>query len=590
MRKILRFILSHKILAIIILGAIVGGGYFGYQKLAENSGETKYTTAIVEKGMLISSISGSGQVSASDQVDIKPSTSGNIVYVGVASGQEVKKNTLLAQIDAREAQMSVSNAEIALENAKIDLEELLEPADALSLLQAENALYQAEVDLERAEETYSNIEVDAEETISDAYNDGYDEVSAAFFSLPDYMEDLSDVSGTEVSGERYIVLYKIILGDDSLLIQRFLGDLEEAEDLYAANLTFFGNTFKDDDRDAVYGLLNDTLETSEVILRALESARHMYDAIIIEDYSGYTDSNIIDTMRVRIKNDLSPVASIINSLEKNIETIDDTIENLPYEIKDAELALNTAREKYEDKKEALEDLKTGASDLDIRSQRNTVAQKEDALSTAKEKLADCYIRAPFDGVVAEFNVIRGDSVSSGTTVATMITNQKIAEITLNEIDAVQVKPGQKVTLTFDAIENLTVTGEVAEIDMLGTVTQGVVSYDVKIAFDIQDERVKPGMSLGASIITESKPGVLLVPSAAVKSQGDIDYVEILVDGQPQRKTVTIGSSNDTMIEIIDGLSEGDVVVTQTTTSQTNSNNNSNGMPGGDMGGMMRMMR
>jgi HlyD family secretion protein len=71
--------------------------------------------------------------------------------------------------------------------------------------------------------------------------------------------------------------------------------------------------------------------------------------------------------------------------------------------------------------------------------------------------------------------------------------------------------GQKVTMTFDAIPDLTMTGTVAEIDTLGTVTQGVVSYTVKIAFDTDNTDVKPGMTVSAMIITNTKIDVCKVP-------------------------------------------------------------------------------
>ncbi len=191
-------------------------------------------------------------------------------------------------------------------------------------------------------------------------------------------------------------------------------------------------------------------------------------------------------------------------------------------------------------------------------------------------------------MIAELNVKKGDSISSGAAIATLITKQQIAEIALNEVDAARVKIGQKATLTFDAVDNLSITGEVAEIDTLGTVSQGVVSYNVKIAFDVQDERIKPSMSVSVDIITESKRDVLLVPTSAVKSSASGSYVETLVNNQPQRKTVTTGSSNDTMIEIIDGLQENERIITQTisaSSSSTQSNSNQN-----VMGGMGRMMR
>jgi multidrug efflux pump subunit AcrA (membrane-fusion protein) len=86
---------------------------------------------------------------------------------------------------------------------------------------------------------------------------------------------------------------------------------------------------------------------------------------------------------------------------------------------------------------------------------------------------------------------------------------------------------------------------------------------------------------------------LQVPIGAVKTSVQGSYVEVLVDGAPQRKTVTTGISNDTMIEILSGLEEGEEVVTQTTSgtstsaSVSGSSNRDTG-PGGM--GVMGIMR
>ena len=151
---------------------------------------------------------------------------------------------------------------------------------------------------------------------------------------------------------------------------------------------------------------------------------------------------------------------------------------------------------------------------------------------------------------------------------------------MNEIDVAKVKTGQKVTLTFDAVSNLTITGQVAEVDAVGTVSQGVVTYIVNIAFDTQDDRIKPGMSVSAAIITEAKSNVLLVPNSAVKSQNRTSYVEIvdgddkslaltanvsgtILNNSPRRQQIEIGTASDEFTEITSGLNEGDVIVTRT---------------------------
>ena len=107
------------------------------------------------------------------------------------------------------------------------------------------------------------------------------------------------------------------------------------------------------------------------------------------------------------------------------------------------------------------------------------------------------------------------------------------------------------------------------MDIVGAVSSGVVNYTVKIGFDTDDDNVKPGMTVTANIIAEMKQEVLAIPSSAVKSQGDISYVEI-VEGNSNSLTrvgVETGISNDESIEIISGLAEGDQYVARTITSQ-----------------------
>jgi RND family efflux transporter MFP subunit len=251
-------------------------------------------------------------------------------------------------------------------------------------------------------------------------------------------------------------------------------------------------------------------------------------------------------------------------------------------IETSKQAITTADRSIIEKTESLAKLNSGADALDIQSQEISIRQKENTLADAEEKLADYYVAAPFNGIVATIDVKEGDQISSGATVSTFITKQRTAILSFNEVDAAKIKVGQKATLTFDAVDGLSLTGEVGEIDTLGTVSQGVVSYNVKIIFDTQDDRVKPGMSVNAAIITEAKPEALMVPNSAIKTDGDISYIEMFAQTMPDDQTgkgiisaippsqvqVEIGISNDESTEIISGLKEGDKIVTKTINSST----------------------
>lgn len=246
-------------------------------------------------------------------------------------------------------------------------------------------------------------------------------------------------------------------------------------------------------------------------------------------------------------------------------------------------------------KSSLESAKETNKKVGVNSEAQalTISQKELDLEVANTNLQNHFVYAPFAGILTSVNnqIKLGEQSSSNTSVATIITNQQVAEITLNEVDVAKVKIGQKANITFDAIADLNLTGTVMEIDAVGNVSQGVVTYNIRISFDHQDERIKQGMSLSVSIITDIKTDVYLLSTSGVKSDSIGNYVEVLnQEKTSEKKYITIGLSNDTQTEIVSGLSEDDNVILRTT-SKTNTNRNTQNtinMPG--MGSNVMRMR
>jgi len=586
-KKLFKFMLSHKLISFICLLAIIFGGYFGYKAISKKEEQVSYVTVAVQKGTLISSISGSGQVGASDQIDIKPKASDEVVGIFVTTGQEVKSGTLLIRLDTSDAQRAVQDAEIALETAQLQLEELLEPPDELTILQAENSLAKAK-----------QSKQEAEDNIIEGYEDAYNAVADAFFDLPTlmtglrdilYSEEIADAEPSVTQGNNITALINSTSPtyyDDRVELQKFIDIAENNYKIsrvkYNENFGNYRDASRYSEHDIIEALLEETLETLRAMAETVKGEINVLDFWV--DYRSRKDLRTFSKV-TGYQSDLKSYTSKTNSLLSSLLSIQRSFQSNRQVVLDAEYSIK-------EKELTLEDLKEGATDLEIRTKKIAIQQKENTLNTAKENLAGCYIYASFDGVVAEVSVKKGDSVSSSTKLLTIITKQEIAEITLNEIDIAKVKTGQKTTITFDAVEDLTITGDVVEVDTLGTTSQGVVTYDVKLAFDTQDERVKPGMSISVTIIIDAKQNVLMVPNSAIKYQGNVQYVQVVTDANissPQQ--VEIGISNDTHTEVISGLSEGDKVVTQTTgSSQSSSNSNSRGFSPGGGGDFMRMMR
>jgi len=245
-------------------------------------------------------------------------------------------------------------------------------------------------------------------------------------------------------------------------------------------------------------------------------------------------------------------------------------------VRDALLSVRSAEIKMRQTvKEA--DTKSEGDKLIRQTQEVALAVAKNRLADAREELADYSIRAPFAGIVTGLSVAAGDSISRSDVLASVITKEMHARVLLNEIDAANVKIGNKAELSFDAIDGKRVEGTVTKVDTIGTVSQNVVSYDVEIGFDAFEKSLKPGMSTDVEILIEEKQGVLVVPSSAVKSDDRGKYVLVPKTGvEPNQGSgaggfkdlpyrparVETGIADETMTEISAGLSEGDTFVTQ----------------------------
>lgn len=574
--------------------ALIGGGYFGYTKIFSTDGIVRYATAQVQKGTLIVSLSGSGQVSATNQLDVKPKASGEITAMYVKAGQEVGSGAILAAIDSADAQRAVRDAETALETAKLELDKALEPLDELTLLQAETSLTQAK-----------NSKQKAEDNITKAYEDGFNTVSNAFLDLPSIMTGLENtILGHTIDNQQDNITWYInqtsIQNDERDKAIRYENDVYAAYNkatlAYTKNFDSYKSASRTSDEQTIEALISETYDTTKLIAEAIKATNNFIDFV---QYA-------IELRHYQIPAAVSTQQSNISSYTGKTNSHLLSLLSIQTSLKDSRNAIVDADTTIKERELSLAQTKEGPDDLDIRAKKITIQQREDALTTAKQTLADHYVRAPFAGVIAKVSAKKGDSASAGTAVVTLVTKQKIAEVSLNEVDVAQIKVGQKATLTFDAIPDLTISGQVAEVDAVGTVSQGVVTYNIKIGFDTQDERVKTAMSASAAIVTEAKPDVLLVPNSAVKSQGGVSYVEVpdesdmsvatanvsgaIFNNPTRQKQIEIGTANDEFTEIVSGLNEGDLIVTRTiqptAAAQTQTQTQSGGLriPGLNTGG------
>jgi len=547
-----RKLLKRKILLCFIIAAVLGGGYLIYKKTHVAVAPTQYVTAPVTKDTLIVSVSGTGQVQSSNQIELKPQVSGTVSSVYVSDGQNIKAGTVIARLDATNALKAVRDAQVNLDSAKLSLQKLVQPADQLSITQSENALARAE-----------DAKKTAEDDLNKAYDGGFSSVSNAFLDLPNVMNGLHDLLYTSDSrlgganSQWNIDFYSSSAAKYDDRAADFKANTDQkflaAQSAYNKNFTDFKVTSRSSDKATIEALISQTYDTSKIMAEAVKSAYNLIQFYIDKlNEKNLTPSSLANTHI----STLNSYTAKTNSMLTSLLSAKTTIQNDKDSITAAERTIleNT---------QSLEKLKAGADPLDIQFAELTLKQRENALLDAEATLSDYTVLAPFDGAVVNITSKVGDNASSGTAMATLVGSQTLVQISLNEVDVAKIKVGQKATMTFDAIEGLSISGKVVEVNPLGTVSQGVVSYAVKIVFDTQDDRIKPGMSVTAAIVTDVRPDVLVAPNAAVKTQGGNRYVQVLENGSPKNLSVQVGASNDTETEIASGLSEGQEIITQT---------------------------
>jgi RND family efflux transporter MFP subunit len=543
---------AHPFIASLLALVVIGGLFWGWGKATAAPTQTRYVMGSVSTSTVVSSISESGQVASSNTLSLTPQVSGQIISIRVKPGDRVAQGTLIAEIDPTSAEKTLRDAQSQLASAKLSLEKLTEPSTALSLAQTQDAI------------------TAAQNQLSSAYSASASDLASTFLDMPSIMTGLADIDfGYETNRAQQwnIDWYENQAAQyDATGAQTYR---DAAYGAYNAAKASYDQTFADyqkvniasADATTTESLLNETYKTAVAVLNAVKASN-----ALIQFYSDKLSAQNLTAPAIA-STQITTLSGYTSKLTSHSATLfSDTT------------GITNDKQSLNEKQLSLSQLQAGPDTLDIASSQLSVQNAQNAVDDAEHTLSEYYIRAPFAGTIGSVAATAFSQAGSGTTIATLITSQQYAQLSVNEVDAAKLKLGDKATLTFDAIPDLSLTGTVAEIDQVGAVSQGVVSYMVKIGFDSQDARIKPGMTVNAAIETGVAQDALVVPQAAVKTQNGQSYVlafdppiaqsiidaagtqGISVSQTPTQVPVTIGLSDTENVQIISGLSADEQVV------------------------------
>lgn len=238
-----------------------------------------------------------------------------------------------------------------------------------------------------------------------------------------------------------------------------------------------------------------------------------------------------------------------------------------------------AREQVVSKKDLHNRREIGDAESELQSARaDLVAAKTSRVSAARaiqaahenvrvlggsssESTGTLVVRSPIGGVVLDREVTLGQSVERGSEICEIANTSNIWVIgNAYEKDMPSLGVGQPVSITVNAYPNSIFNGRVTNI---GTVLDER-SRTIRVRCEVANVggRLRPGMFAELTVLSSSRPRVLLVPEAAVQEDANKKYV-FVVDGKSYRKVdVRLGAASKGFHEVLSGLKDGDKVVTE----------------------------
>ena len=532
-------------------------------------------TAVATRGDVTATVTGTGNTVSQLAIPVSFQTDDTVLTVNVKAGDTVTVGQVLATVDPRASQESLRSAQAGLDNARAALGVLVNGPTDIRKQQDQQAIKEAQQNLGNARQVRSNDD-DSTDTDVKTAQVQLDADTKAQNTLVDNAED--DVRAA-CDG---VALRAFTSSSDGS------GSTTSTTSRTPAPVTTSAPTPSASPTTPNLGSL------SSGLLSSANAANGGTGTATSQDSCTSARQDLRQAQNTRdatLRKDRLAVTSAEQQQDATLQNAGNGVTVAQGQVRDSQLA-------------AQNDLNPNTKDQ-IAQGRANVDSAQVTVDTAQRNLDGTVLKAPIAGVVLEVdgkvgqnsgNVAGGSnnngSGSSNNSVAASggassanastasagstsgqgflsIANPSQLKVVADvaEADAANLQIGQKATVTFPATNN-SATGTVTEIQPQSTVTNNVVLFPVEVSLDTAPDGVKTGSTANLDITKQTVSGVLQVPSAAVTTTGTSHTVTVQRDGNTAVVPVQIGVTGATNTEITSGLTEGDVVVLPTPSTNT----------------------
>ncbi len=526
----------------VIAVLIIGGAIFLQRRQQAASTESQaQRTAVAARQDITSTLSASGSLSAKDSYTVTSLVEGEVLSADFEEGDQVTEGQVLYQIDSSSMESQVTSAQNSLQRAQDDL------ADAQADYNEAQSKFSGNTYKSTRSGYIRNLYIEAGDrvsggtTVADIYDDTTMKLKVPFLSA----DAAAIAPGTECTVT-----------------------LTDTGEMLTGTVTSVSN-------------MDETITGGRIV---------RYVHVQVANPGGLTTSH----MAVVTVGDMTCVEE--GTFEPSVETTM-TAEDLDSTVEIE--AVLVSEGDYVTEGTPLFSMTASSADRMMRNYKSSVDSAQQQVENAQnsiESTQDTYdnytITAPISGQVIVKNVNAGETItrdsSSETALAIIYDLSELTfEMSIDEMDIQSVEVGQKVQVVADAFEGQTFTGTVTNVSINGSYSNGVTNYPVTVTLDDAGDLI-PGMNVTGTIILDEATDVLAIPADSLMRGNRVYVKDPSAEAEPgvpagfRSVEVETGLISDEYVEITSGLSEGDEVYVD----ESSTDSSASMMPMGGMGGGM----
>ncbi len=454
---------TKKKVAVLVVIALAAGVFVVYKKVQENKqvamSDDAVQTDVVTRGDVEVTITGSAAVEPNERYEIISMVSGDIISSPYEVGDYVEKDAVLYQFDTSDTDLNMQKQEIALQQSEMSYQDALEELDKLQVT-AKSSGVLSDLNCKVGDE------INANETIANIANSKLLEVTLPF-------------------------------------------NQSQIDNIYVGQTATISSSVH---MSSVTG----TVTEKEANPKAQADGSSLYDVTISFENPGAFTAGLV--VGGEINGMISPGSGTVQYSDEGTVTAETsgTVESLRYKNGD-----------YVEEGAVIATLSSSTIDNQIENSRLSYENSELTMQQSRESLEDYSIKSPISGTVLTKTAKAGDTIDKTNSTEILMVVADISklkfDLEIDELDVSKVSVGQQVSITSDALEGEEFIGEITNVSVEGTATNGVTTYNAEVIIN-EPGNLRPSMNVDASVIVESATDTLLVPTGDIRTVMGKNYV------------------------------------------------------------------